>query len=78
LLAVGILNINLLARDSNMTKDKETPKLTDAERHKRFVETAEKVEASEREIDFDEAFKSVARPKPSDSHPHPSDKLSSS
>jgi hypothetical protein len=32
------------------------PKLTDAERHKRFVETAKKVEASENIEDFDKAF----------------------
>ena len=32
------------------------PKLTAAERHKRFVETAEKVEASESLEEFDKAF----------------------
>ena len=32
------------------------PKLTDAERHKRFVETAKKVDASEKSDDFDVAF----------------------
>ena len=32
------------------------PKLTDAERHKRFVETAKKVEASEDLEDFDRVF----------------------
>ena len=37
-------------------------KLSDAERHKRFVETAEKVEASTHEADFDDAFTRVARP----------------
>ena len=35
------------------------PKLTDAERHKRFVEMARKVEASESPKAFDEAFKRV-------------------
>jgi hypothetical protein len=46
-----------------MGKDK--PKLTDAERHKRFVETAREVEASEDEEDFDKAFEKVTRePKP--------------
>jgi hypothetical protein len=41
-----------------MSKDKERrpPKITDAERHKRFVETAKKVEASEAIDDFDKAF----------------------
>jgi hypothetical protein len=34
----------------------KTPKLTDAERHKRFVDTAKKVEASENLDDFDKAF----------------------
>jgi hypothetical protein len=40
-----------------MTKVKQPkpPKLTDDERHKRFVETAKKVEASERVEDFDNA-----------------------
>jgi hypothetical protein len=32
------------------------PKLTDAERHERFVETAKKVGASEDIDDFDRAF----------------------
>jgi hypothetical protein len=59
-------------------QEKKKPKLTDAERHKRFVETAKKVEASENVKDFDKAFESVAHPKPLDSHPHPSGKQSSS
>ncbi len=44
-----------------VTERKETPKpkLTDAERHARFVETAHEVEASEDPKDFEEAFKSV-------------------
>jgi hypothetical protein len=42
----------------------KTPKLTDAERHARFVETARKVEASEDPKDFEKAFKKVTgRPK---------------
>jgi hypothetical protein len=32
------------------------PKLTDAERHRRFVETANKVGASDKSEDFDKAF----------------------
>jgi hypothetical protein len=45
-------------KGTEMTKDraKNKPKLTDAERHKRFVETAKKVEASEDLEDFDRAF----------------------
>jgi hypothetical protein len=39
-------------------------KLTDAERHARFVETARKAEASDDPKDFDEAFKKVVSPKP--------------
>jgi hypothetical protein len=35
------------------------PKLTDAERHKRFVAMALEVEASNKPEDFDEAFKKV-------------------
>jgi hypothetical protein len=37
------------------------PKLTDAERHKRFVETAKKVDASDILADFDKAFDSLTR-----------------
>jgi hypothetical protein len=36
-------------------------KLTDAERHGRFVETARKVEASEDPKDFEKAFAKVAK-----------------
>jgi hypothetical protein len=35
---------------------KAKPKLTDAERHARFVETARKVGADERPEEFDKAF----------------------
>jgi hypothetical protein len=35
------------------------PKLTDAERHKRFVAMAREVEASDSPADFDRAFKKV-------------------
>jgi len=35
------------------------PKLTDAERHERFVAMAKEVGASEREEDFDRAFERV-------------------
>ena len=42
---------------------KPQPKLTDAERHKRFVDMAREVEASNDPKDFDEAFKAVASPK---------------
>ena len=54
------------------------PKLTDAERHRRFVETAKKVEASENIDDFDRAFDRIVKPKPSGSRPHPSGKPASS
>lgn len=40
------------------------PKLTDAERHKRFVKMAREVDASESPKDFDKAFKRVVK-KPS-------------
>ncbi len=36
------------------------PKLTDEERHKRFVEMAREVRASEDAKDFEKAFKAVA------------------
>jgi hypothetical protein len=46
---------------SKKTKTKPKPKLTDAERHARFVETAKKVEASEKPEDFDRAFEKIAK-----------------
>jgi hypothetical protein len=39
------------------------PKLTDAERHKRFVEVAKKIGASEDIADFDKAFVKIAKAK---------------
>ena len=42
---------------------KSLPKLTDAERHKRFVDMAREVEASDDAKDFDKAFKKVATAK---------------
>ena len=49
-----------------MTRKEPTkPKLTDAERHKRFVAMARDVEASEDPADFDKAFKAVAPRRPS-------------
>ncbi len=44
-------------------KAAKKPKLTDAERHKRFVEMARQVGASDDPKDFDKAFKKVATPK---------------
>lgn len=46
-----------------MAKAARKPKLTDAERHKRFVAMAREVGASEDANDFDKAFKKVAGPK---------------
>jgi hypothetical protein len=43
---------------------KQTPKLSDAERHKRFVEMARKIEASDDPKDFEKAFKKVTTQKP--------------
>ena len=40
---------------------KSNKKLTDAERHKRFVEMAREVEASENPKDFDKAFKNITK-----------------
>jgi hypothetical protein len=58
-------NVGGQNRESSGSK----PKLTDAERHKRFVAMALEVEASDDPKDFDEAFKKVIlRPKP-DSNP---------
>lgn len=52
-------------------KPKTKPKLTDAERQKRFIEMAREVEASDDPKDFDRAFKKVASPK---DHEHPKSK----
>ena len=46
-------------------KPASKPKLTDAERHKRFVEMARQVGASDNPKDFEAAFKKVAKPKDS-------------
>lgn len=45
-------------------KSAKKPKLTDAERHKRFVEMARQVGASDDPKAFDKAFKKVAASKP--------------
>jgi hypothetical protein len=43
---------------------KQKPKLTDAERHKRFVAMAREVGASDKPKDFDRAFKkAVGKPR---------------
>ena len=47
---------------TSKSKPKAKPKLTDAERHKRFVETAKEVGASDDPKDFDRSFKRVAVP----------------
>jgi hypothetical protein len=56
---------------ANNTNKPAKPKLTPAERHARFVETARKVGASEDPKDFERAFKriikSAPRPKKQDS-----------
>ena len=45
------------------------PKLTDAERHKRFVDMAKEVEASEDPEAFEKAFKNVTTPPPAQEKP---------
>jgi hypothetical protein len=44
------------------SKPKREPKLTDEERHERFLKMAEEVEASDDPDAFDQAFQAVARP----------------
>lgn len=44
------------------TKPQRTPKPTDEERHKRFVDTAREIGASEKAEDFDKAFEKVTLP----------------
>jgi hypothetical protein len=46
-----------------MSAKKPKERLTDAERHKRFVEMARQVGASEDAKAFDKAFDKVAKPK---------------
>lgn len=46
-----------------MPKTKAKAKLTDAERHKRFVDMAREVQASDDPKDFDKAFKKVTATK---------------
>lgn len=41
-------------------KSQSARKLTDAERHKRFVEMARQVGASDKAEDFEKAFKKIA------------------
>lgn len=48
-----------LVLDEPKSKRKTPPRLTDAERYSRFVETARKVEASEDPQDFENAFKKI-------------------
>ena len=63
--------------DGTMTLAKESkskPKLSDAERHKRFVDMAKEVEASEEQKDFDQAFTQVASKK--EAHPKTGQNLS--
>jgi hypothetical protein len=45
-------------------KSASKPKLTDAERHKRFVEMAKQVGASDDPKDFEKAFKKVTAASP--------------
>jgi hypothetical protein len=49
-----------------LRKTTQKPKLTDAERHKRFVEMAKEVEASPDPKDFEKAFKKVLSKPPKD------------
>jgi hypothetical protein len=50
------------------SKPKPKPKLTDTERHKRFVEMAREVEASEDPKEFEKAFKKVTAKHSKESH----------
>jgi hypothetical protein len=59
-----------------MDKSPKKPKLTDAERRKRFVEMAKKVEASENLEDFDRAFLSL-KLRPTSESAHSSSRKSS-
>lgn len=45
------------------TKSAKKPRLTDAERRKRFIDMAREVEASDDPKDFDKAFKKAVQPR---------------
>jgi hypothetical protein len=49
------------APKKSVAKKKARPKLTDADRHARFVDTAHKVGASESAEDFERAFKNITQ-----------------
>jgi hypothetical protein len=54
---------NITTTETKLTRKRERkPKLSDAERHKRFLETAREVEASDDPKDFDKAFDKVVSP----------------
>lgn len=55
--------VALLERAQMSKKTSSKPKLTDADRHKRFVDMAKQVGASDDPKDFERAFQKVARPK---------------
>lgn len=59
-------------------KSAAKPKLTDAERHKRFLEEARRAEASDDPEDFNKALKRVAPSKPAAAPVRPSGKPTSS
>lgn len=54
--------LSLCRMKTAAAKPPRKQKLTDPERHARFVEMAKKVEASEDIADFDRAFRAVAKP----------------
>jgi hypothetical protein len=60
----------MVAGMTQKTPPKRLPKLSDAERHKRFLETAREVEASEDPKDFDRAFDKVVSPPPRERKEH--------
>jgi hypothetical protein len=47
-----------------LKKPSPEKRLSDSERHKRFVDMAKKVEASEEAADFDQAFRSIVKDSP--------------
>jgi hypothetical protein len=55
-------------------KHAKNPKLTDGERHRRFLDAAREVDASDNPKDFDKAFDKVVSPKPSVPRSRPSEK----
>jgi hypothetical protein len=60
--------VAIYVRIRRMNRRTPKPKLTDAERHKRFVDMAKEVAASDDPMAFDRAFNDVTAKRPAKNH----------